>query len=193
MMYKLTFFAFFIATSTIAAPIVTEEYNYYPVSPSTLEELLPALNKTSTVRQNGQIYHAYTESLVNWQFWWHAEQKSCRIERVTVTVKTTYTLPRLTSSYSDIDRIWGKWYPNLLKHEQGHKNLAAGIAQQIESAIYNMGNRNNCTQLEQDANAIGQQFIKQLNKLDIEYDERTKHGETEGASLGIYLKEADIN
>lgn len=191
-MYKLTLFSFFVASSAIAAPVVNEQYNYYLVGPSTPQELLPALNKTSTIRQNGQIYHGHTESRINWQFWWQDEQQSCRIERVTVTVNATYTLPQLTSSYPDVNRIWGKWYPNLLKHEQGHKNLAIDIAQQIENAIYNMGQRNSCAQLEQDANAIGRQFIAQLNKLDNEYDKRTKHGETEGASLGIHLKESGI-
>jgi predicted secreted Zn-dependent protease len=189
-LHELLWLLAILSATTTAKPTVTEKYVYYLVSPGTLEELPAALNNTSPLRENNQIYHGYTETKVNWKFWWFSENHSCWIDKVETTVVVTYTLPQLTTSYPEVNKIWGKWYPNLMRHELHHKDLAIRIANDIEKAFYDMEARTSCEQLERDANNIGNQFISKLKKLNDQYDKDTKHGETEGANIRHHLQDA---
>ncbi len=44
-----------------------------------------------------------------------------------------------------------------------------------------------CQELEEKANEIGHALISELEHLNISYDKRTNHGETQGAFLSEYL------
>ena len=182
----------FVFTSVLPAFViakmsVTEEYIFYSVYPYSKAEILSSLNESTPISTNGEKFHGHTYSYVKWNFRWKFNKNSCWITSADTAVMTEYTLPKLGTDVSEVNEIWNQWYPNLVLHEKGHHKLAVEIAQKIESAILQMEPEYKCHVLEKKANAIGHKLMSELNTLNSNYDQRTNHGETEGASLFSYL------
>lgn len=175
--------------SSAAEPVVREHYNYYPVDPESPQDILPALQAASPIEQDGEVFFGFTDTRVSWQFWWQQEHGRCWVDRVTTVVDVTYTLPELDKSTSNtrINAIWRQWYPRLVLHETGHRDLAIDTAVDIENAILAMAANSSCEQLERDVNRIATEYIAKLQQLDKQYDETTRHGKTQGAQLSSHL------
>lgn len=166
---------------------VTENYKFYLLSPESKGEILKELNITSPIIEDGEIYHGYAYSTINWNFNWRYNKNSCWITSANTELNTTYTLPKLETKSNDVTQVWNKWYPKLVLHEKGHHKLAVNIAVRIENAISEMPKERTCQELEKKANEIGHALISELEHLNISYDKRTNHGETQGAFLSQYL------
>ena len=179
--------ALVVSHSAGAEPIVDTGYVYYPVRSSSQRELLASLNRATPIRHEGQPFHAYTESRIRWRFWWQEASRSCSIVRVEVLVDVTFTLPRLEDSPAAVHEVWERWYPKLVSHENGHRDNALAIARRLEEGIRGLPGIPDCRALERRANALGNELIDELVRIDREYDARTNHGETEGASIRSHL------
>lgn len=179
----------FLMAGLKAEPAINEEYVYYSVKPSSIENLLQALNHASPIRESGELFHGHTDSYVKWNFWWNESEGKCAINRVTTEVKLKYTLPKLVTNNPNqaLKSVWSKWYPALVKHEKGHGSFAIDAARRVESAIERLPAFNGCDVLSNEANSAGHRVLDKLKKRDAEYDKRTRHGETQGASLLLYL------
>lgn len=171
----------------IAKISFTEDYDFYLVHPYSKAEILISLNKTTPISESGEKFHGYANSHVKWNFRWKYNNKSCWITSANTDVNTTYTLPKLGTNLVDVNEIWNQWYPKLVLHEKGHHRLALKIAKKIESTILDMSAETKCSALEIKANAIGHGYLSELDELNKQYDQRTNHGETQGASLFSYL------
>lgn len=180
-------FALFFSPSAFTEPVLRTGYDYYPVSSPTSRELPASLNRATPIRQNGAPFHGYTESRIRWRFWWKEENRSCSIVRVEVLVDITFTLPRLEDSPAEVHEVWKRWYPKLVDHENGHRNNALAAARRLEEGIRRLPANPDCRALERRANALGNEVIDELAGIDREYDARTNHGETDGASIQTHL------
>jgi hypothetical protein len=50
--------AILLPFSIAAEPVVREYYNYYPVDPESLEDILPSLQAVSPIEQDGEVFLA---------------------------------------------------------------------------------------------------------------------------------------
>lgn len=168
---------------------VNIDHEFYPVKVAKASELLTELNRLSPIREGGDIFHGVTDAHISWRFWWNEENGKCRIDRVTTTVDIKHTLPRLESAdpESGLMSIWNKWYPALIEHEKGHAITAIQIAHEIDASILLLPEYQSCKALTRDANETGHRLLDKLRQMDREYDEKTDHGKTQGASLFLYL------
>jgi predicted secreted Zn-dependent protease len=180
-----------IALATLAASAgghagVSEqvEHRYYEVDQRSGEPLLAALNAASPVRDGGRIFHAYTAWTVRWQFRWNAAPGgTCRITAVTTRLAVTMTLPRLRSTDALAAADFRRYYPALLLHEEGHRSLARGVAQEIDRRIEALPPMERCGDLEREANRLGHELVEAAKQREIEYDRSTRQGCTQGACL----------
>ena len=179
--------ALFAAPSAGAEPSIETGYVYYPVSSPSRRELLARLNRATPIRHNGNPFHGYTDSHIEWRFWWQTVNRRCRINRVEVVVDVTFTLPRLEDSPAQVRDVWERWYPKLVRHENGHRDNALTVARRIEAGIRALPGQPDCRALEQQANALGNRLITELAAVDRDYDKRTNYGETQGASIRSHL------
>jgi len=176
-----------ISSLAFAEPLVSEEYEYYFVNPNTRADILTSLKENSPIHGGGRTMYGSSNSDVEWNFKWKHNSQVCWITSVSTNVTTTYTLPKLVKGGSDIDSFWDNWYPNLLIHEKGHHQLAVDAAEEIEGNIRKMPSYLTCDLLEENANNIALKSISKLRRLHKDYDIRTNHGETQGASgAGIF-------
>ncbi len=160
------------------------EHRYYDVDQRPGETLLSALNTASPVRGGGRTVHAYTAWNVRWQFRWSAAPGgTCRITSVATRLAVTMTLPRLRSTDALAAADFRRYYPALLLHEDGHRNLARGVAQEIDRRIENLPPMERCADLEREANRLGHDLVEDAKQREIEYDRSTRQGCTQGACL----------
>ena len=165
-------------------PTISTKKTYYQVTGNTVNEIRKSLYNNTTIIEKGQKYHAYTKWYVKWSFNWQKSPNSCQISSVKTKVDVQYTLPKLITYSSlspSIKGKWSKYYQALINHEQGHKNFGVNAAREIEKSISNMEKRDNCHQLEKDANHIGQKIIKKYVQQEKKYDQVTHHSISQGA------------
>jgi predicted secreted Zn-dependent protease len=160
------------------------EHRYYDVDQRPGESLLSALNAASPVRDGGRTFHAFTAWNVHWQFHWKAAAGgTCRITGVNTRLAVTMTLPRLRSTDALAAASFRRYYPALLVHEEGHRSLARGVAQEIDRRIDSLPPMERCADLEREANRLGHALVEDGRQREIEYDRSTRQGCTQGACL----------
>lgn len=172
-----------------AEPILKVEVNEYNIYTKDPDRLLSDLNEGSPVRENGEIYHAYTDTYVDWRYWWDKNEHSCKLNKVETTVNITYTLPRLdeNNASSPVIDIWRLYYPALVKHEKGHGQIAIDAARKIENTLIHLPPCSDCSLLSQVAKLKAEEILSNCRPKHQEYDRRTNHGKTEGANIELYL------
>ncbi len=177
----------FISCFSNAKSKVTEEFEYYSVTPSLKSDLRNSLDASSPIKKNGKVYYGYTKYNIKWNFWWKSKPNKCTISKVKTTLKLKYTMPKLESNDQEIKSVWERWYPNLRKHEKRHGELAKRMVRKIDNSIYQMKPRKNCKDLKVAANKLAHNLMSDLKALNVKYDKKTNHGETEHAWLYSHM------
>lgn len=114
------------------------EIRYYEVTGSTAEEIRASMDKLRPADpRTGERFDAYTR----WDVRWHVpggSERTCRLDRATVNLHLTVTLPRL------VDRAalppatrerWERFAAWAEAHEAGHARIAAAARDDVLSAI----------------------------------------------------------
>ena len=173
-----------ITTPSLGNVIERESHEWYEVHQSAGTPLLSAINSASPVREGGKVFHAYTAWDVHWNFSWNtSSSSSCEITSVTTNLSVKMTLPRLSASTPEGAAEFDRYFPALLRHEQGHRAIALDAANQVDQSITSLPPMTNCQVLEREANRIGMEVLESAKRRDIDYDAATKHGCTQGACL----------
>lgn len=173
-----------------ANPSIHEKFTEYSITPKSIYDLRASLNRASPVRQNGDTFHAYTDTDVSWKFWKHRFNNKCILNEIKTKVDITYTLPKLKQSHASkpILKIWNQYSPALIKHEKGHGQIAIDAAKQIEEVLAQLPAADNCSLLDDQANQKARSILNSYINKHKTYDQITGHGSTQGADLGLYLE-----
>jgi predicted secreted Zn-dependent protease len=156
----------------------------YEVHQQSGVSLLVALNNASPVHDAGKIYHAYTGWEVRWRFMWNTSPAGmCEITSVATTLAVKMTLPELKTSTLAGSAEFQKYFPALLRHEEGHRKIGQDAAYAADRAISNLRPMSSCKELEREANRAGMEILERARRVEIEYDISTEHGCTQGACL----------
>jgi len=172
------------ALPSLGSVIEKENREWYEVRQLAGTSLLNALNAASPVREMGRTFHAYTGWDIRWSFRWNTSAAGlCSITSVTTNLSVRMTLPRIVSSTSEGATEFGRYFPALLTHEQGHKAIAVEAANEVDRLIGNLRPAAKCQALEAQANRTGMAILESAKRKGVEYDARTEHGCTQGACL----------
>lgn len=170
-----------------AAQAAVEEENIqrpYVVSPQPDETLRQALHAATPITVDGRRFHGYTRWNVRWNYrWWREGSGRCAITQVTTRLRTEVQLPELQGATPAQQAAFDRYLQALSQHEQGHVQIGRDAAQAIDQGIAQLPAASDCTTLERDANALGHRLLKEHTERDKQYDERTRHGATQGAQL----------
>jgi predicted secreted Zn-dependent protease len=69
----------------------------------------------------------------------------------------------------------------LKTHEAGHQQIAIEAGREIRQTLKGLPAYLSCSELEQAADAAGQNILDQFREKEKSYDQTTKHGATQGA------------
>jgi predicted secreted Zn-dependent protease len=181
----------FTGNMALADPIISVDYTYYNVKAATASQIPDALAKATPIVRDGKRYRGYTKNNYKWKIETIKSPDNCSVSNVQVTLKTTYTLPKminLNGHSSKFIQIWNGYFYSLYLHEKGHGEIAKKTSIQLEETLTKIIAKN-CSLLKEEITFMGNRTIaKSQIKHDL-YDEETKHGQTQGADLRLHMKE----
>ncbi|WP_013334539.1 DUF922 domain-containing Zn-dependent protease [Gloeothece verrucosa] len=164
---------------------VTVKVNYYPIYGKGVQEIRESLRTRGIVSEKeGKRYAAFTHWYVQWNYNYQEEQQQCKITQVVIKTTVTITLPawQMPSNTPNSLRIkWNQFSQALRQHEENHQRHGVLAGQSILKTLKNLPPSSTCRQLEANANQTAHNIIKKYNQADINYDQQTQHGKTEGA------------
>jgi predicted secreted Zn-dependent protease len=167
-----------------AEPNVTQTFNYYDVSGSTVQEIRADLNRHGPAGKDGKRYDAFTRWYIRWRYDYRSGANQCAIAKVFTTVEVTITFPRLSETAeipAAVRQAFAAYSERLLVHEKGHARNAIETATRIDAGIAALGPQGACAELDQVANRLGYSLVEKAKQWDTDYDQRTHHGATQGA------------
>lgn len=157
---------------------------YYDLQVASGESLSRALDKASPIRENGQIYHAYTRWKVQWNFWWREQRDGrCQIDLTRTQVNASITLPRLGGGDAQQRQRFEQYQGALREHELGHYRIGQAAAAEIDAALLATPEYPSCAELQQQANQRANAILQRHAEQERQYDRQTGHGRSQGAWL----------
>ena len=78
---------------------------------------------------------------------------------------------------------WRIYRANLLRHEEGHVKIALRAAYAVDKYLGTYGASSSLEKLKSDIQKNTRGLLRQYRKIDRSYDQRTRHGASQGASL----------
>lgn len=182
-MRLITLILLFVGSAAQAKVELWENYVYYPVNASSKQELIAATAAHTPIKKDGLSDIADSSYAIQWRFYVKNWNRQCRIDTYVTDLRIEVTLPKLQVSTTEVQDLWARWYPNLLRHEMKHVAIAKKAANDIDDALRSLGSKANCKLLEQEANAVANEILAKAKAAQLAYDKETRYGETEGASL----------
>ena len=160
------------------------QYQYYDVTVAAGESLRQALSQASTIRQNGQVYHAYTRWDVTWNYWWQeARDGRCRLTLSRTRLSAPVTLPRLGGGDARQRQRFAQYLQALREHELGHYRIGQAAAADIDAVLLATAESPSCSELQRHANQRANAVLQRHVERERGYDRDTGHGRSQGAWL----------
>ncbi len=178
--------ALLLALPLLAQAEVDEhlQYQHYDVPIASDDSLRQAINRASSIHQDGQIYHAYTAWNVQWRFWWYEERDGrCRLTRTHTQLTSQITLPRLAGGDGQQRQRFAQYLSALREHELGHYRIGQAAAVEIDAALLQTPEYPSCAELQRQANQRANAILQRHIERERRYDRDTGHGRSQGAWL----------
>lgn len=178
------------ATDLVAHARTAITFEYYYAYPHSRRDLQRALFEVTPIREEGKPYLGNTHSTLHYHYETRMEGALCRVSKADTELDITYTMPRLgneTSISADTADSFNRYYPRLMLHETGHADIGRAAARDLESALYAMPATAQCSDLAPAANQLFQNILTKAQQANKDYDARTNHGKTQGASIQDYI------
>lgn len=160
------------------------DYVYYQVTGATVDELRAQMDQLGRTDEFGHHWDAYTEWRVNWSYPYSTTGNNCTTGPVQVQVEITFIFPQWNtpdSASQDLIDKWDAYVAALRLHEDGHRKIAIEAGCEILQAMNALSTYSSCSELEQAANAVGENILEQYRQQETTYDQNTNHGATQGA------------
>lgn len=166
---------------------IDEKYDFYDIKGTSIAELIQQMKQGGTKWNDGKVYAALTTWDIQYDYKIMEKNGSYWIKSVITDISVVYILPNRVPAAADTPDLqasqWGKYMDHLKEHEYGHKDISVKTAAEINEALASLGSFSSKTDLNKRAKLLVEAKFKQLKKLQIAYDEETRHGITQGAIL----------
>jgi len=159
------------------------QYRYYDVAGTSAGELMASLQQSSPEVTPTATYFARTTWMVEWHGdWTSTPAGSCRIVTSRTRLESRMAMPRwrVTGASADLTADWNAFVRNLTLHEHGHLQNAVAASREVDSRLKSL-ERPSCDGMESAARATIDSVVAVFRLQDEAYDERTRHGEAQGA------------
>ncbi len=180
------------ATWLIAAPPVSAEplvrmhTSYYYVNGPSASVLAAQIDQNGPPGADGKRYAGKTKWDVQWKFRHEQHGVTCSMKEVAVAVGIAQTLPKWRGEPKGAAALktrWQQFAVALKRHEDDHKDHGLAAGKEIEAALLAAKPASNCEDLAAAANSAAEAIVAKYQKLDQDYDRKTDHGRSQGATL----------
>ena len=142
---------------------------------------------------DGKQYDGITEWSLTWDYQLKRRGKVWIVVSRTVLLDIKVVTPRWTDFQNApgvLRTQWRVYRASLLRHEEGHVKIALRAAYAVDKYLGTCGGSSSLEKLKSDIQKNTRLLLKQYRKIDRGYDQRTRHGATQGATLAK-AREAD--
>ncbi len=188
---KRLFFTLSILLVSVSAHAETEVstvYNFYPVKGKSIRQIKSSIRYNAPLTATGDKFAATTNYDIFWKHNFKETTNGCRLESIDTKVIVHYSLPKLDES-QQLDElsksIWNDYYKALYLHEQGHARFGIQAAKEIEETLPQITEQTDCNTIFEISNALGKEILRKYHLKNIDYDQETHHGHTQGANLKV--------
>lgn len=166
-----------------ADPVIKEKITTYTVSGNTLKEVRADINSKRKAAAGGG-YDSINRWNTRWRFTTENTGGSCVVTSVTVTLDIEIVIPKLASNApTDVRRRFDEYIERLMVHERGHSTHSVAAANEIEPALLAIAPEATCREAVKEANQRANAILARQKEIDKDYDARTRHGATQGATF----------
>jgi predicted secreted Zn-dependent protease len=158
--------------------------NTYDVRGSTVNEIASDLNRNSPLVVQGRRMQGRTEWNIQTSYHWRTDGHSCVLDQFDATLKVEMILPHWIPPRRPSPQLlqqWERYIAALRKHEDGHLEIGEDAQQEMLVRAKSLGPAPDCDLLAQRIDDLVAAVIDAHHKLELEYDDKTNHGETQGA------------
>lgn len=157
----------------------------YTVTGKTLDEISASLNAQAMPdpHEPGTRYFARTDWYLTGDWTWKPSPSGCEVSTAQVRVAVTMTMPaRVAGELApDVQKRWDNFFENTVAHENGHVKLAYDGARNYQRELDTLAPAANCDILGNRLKDLFRKNFDQIDRANVDYDKRTRHGETQGA------------
>lgn len=156
-------------------------FAYYEVTGSSARDLALSMRRLAPPAGFGR-----TLWNVTWAMRWEPAGglgATCRITAATVTLRTEVRLPHWdppADASPGLVAQWHRFIESLRVHENGHLEIAVQAQREVERALRRL-EAPSCTMMQGVGNQTAERILSELRGRERAYDERTRHGATQGA------------
>ena len=175
-----------IAAPVLAEPLVRMHTSYYYVNGPSASLLAAQIDRNGPPGADGKRYAGKTKWDVQWKFKHEQHGAICGMKEVAVAIGVAQTLPKWRSEAQGAAALktrWQQFIEALRRHEDGHKDHGLAAGKEIETALLAAEPASNCEALAAAANSVANAIVMKYQKLDQDYDRKTDHGRSQGATL----------
>lgn len=169
-----------------SAPHVRETYVTYNVHGTSIPELRAGLRRNGVRMNDGGTYDALTSWDVRWEYDYDRVAGNCSVDDFRAVVDVTIRYPRWVSddnTPAPLTDAWDAYLHGLIRHEQGHRDIAVAAADGLIRAATALTPASTCADLDRTVEALGRSFMDRLRLDQQAYDAETGHGAMQGAVL----------
>ena len=127
-------------------------------------------------------YAGYYRYTIAWRYTTKNDRGLCSIDRATVTLNGTVTIPEWTPPPgvdSQLVADWSRFRKALATHEQGHRALAYAGAGRVQRAIERTPSQS-CSAIAETVRRTTEPLLEELKQQQAKYDRDTRHGILQG-------------
>ena len=154
--------------------------NHYPVHGHDYKSML------RSKRENGPNgYGGLARWRIRYEYTTKKSMNDCKIDTVRTTIAGNILMPNWVDERSadqGLRRRWRRYYDALMRHEEGHIQHGRELALMVNARLLGLGSVP-CNEMKTRAKSEFDRVYQNLLGRDQEYDARTNHGETQGASF----------
>jgi predicted secreted Zn-dependent protease len=159
--------------------------NYYTITGASLGEIRQSMDQSRPWKEPAN-QSGLTEWRIDWRFELTPAEGGCRCSSFTTTTTITNTLPRWrppAETPEELKSAWIRFIKALGEHEDGHSRLALAAVADLHKRIKTLGPAPDCDGLRKRINDLAGRVLEEHRQRDRDYDQRTRHGATQGVGL----------
>jgi len=159
------------------------DIQFYELRESSREKLRDEIRTARAAR--GMRDHGDTQWQIRTSYDFATSADVCAPTRVDVSLELRMTLPRLRNPDAlspELRAEWRRFLRALRDHQANHKQIAIDCAEQVSTGLKTVGALR-CERLGEAMQSITEEITSACHVRNADYDLRTGHGESEGATF----------
>jgi predicted secreted Zn-dependent protease len=157
-------------------------YHFYTVTGSNPGEIYRSLHEAPAA-PGGRSAPGRTNWTITWRAQWNAGAAGCRVTPQ-VDLQVEVLLPEWNARAGadpQVGAMWDTYVGALSRHEAGHVDIASAGAAAVDRLLRTTV-ATSCIGMDERLRREAGELIERYRQRDREYDERTRHGATQGAT-----------